>query len=150
MDLIPHATLGAPPLRLHGNARRALRGTTGLFVLLLLALAAAPSRADLIPVGETASTFNYVDPATVDKNGALRNVWVLIDYKEKAPTGAMSIRALHTFDCAAARYTMQSSFDYSEPRASGTLLRAKGRTDRWTRISPDSIAEAIGQMVCTK
>ncbi|MBM3347246.1 MAG: hypothetical protein FJY55_12220 [Betaproteobacteria bacterium] len=137
--------------RSHGDTRRgSAGGIPGLVLLVLLALAAVPASAELVPVGETLTAFNYIDADTVDKKGDLRNVWVLIEYKEKTPSGAISVRSLQAFDCAAAKYTMQSSYDYSEARASGRLLRAKGRTDRWTSISPASVAENIGQLVCTK
>ena len=62
-------------------------------ILCLLALLAAPARAEWVAVSESNDLVAYIEPATIRKNGNFRKVWQVQDLKQRDEHGAMSRRS---------------------------------------------------------
>ena len=115
---------------------------------LLLLFAAAPVLAEWVRVGRTDAAVHYVDPATVRKDGNLRQVWALQDMVRWGDDGIRSIRSLQEYDCALQRFRYLTLETHSEPMAGGWILATHNLRDAWSDRPPGTKASAIGKIVC--
>lgn len=106
---------------------------------------AAPAWAEWVKVGRTDAAVHYVDPASLSKDGNLRQVWVMQDMVEADAGGVRSIRALQEYDCAQQRFRYLSVAAHSGPMAGGWILATHEMRDGWSNR-----ASAIGKMVCAE
>lgn len=123
-----------------------------VIVMLLLAVVSSSAAAEWVRVGETGISVTYYDPAKTQKNGAIHRVWVLQDFKQKAPDGVMSMRSLEEFDCKENRFRGISGFMYSKPMATGRTLASINTPSEWDRDlgSPSSSAKIMLKIVCAR
>ena len=95
----------------------------------------------------------YVDPDTISREGNLVTMWQLIDFKWGQGNGRGAHRFLSTethkqFDCAEKRIRFLAFTEFS--RRMGTGIAANGYVDKdnWLPIEPESINQALWEMVC--
>ena len=79
---------------------------------------------------------NYIDPATIRKEGSLRKVWEILDLKQRHKDGEMSRRSRSEYDCKNERRRFMSISEHSEPMARGETLRSVTNTSGWYDIPP--------------
>lgn len=95
-----------------------------------LMFAASPAWAEWVKVGRTDAAVHYVDPATVRKDGNLRQVWAMQDIVQSGDDDVRSIRTLQEYDCAQHRFRYLSLQAHSGPMAGGEILAAHELRDR--------------------
>ena len=95
----------------------------------------------------------YVDPDTISREGNLVTVWQLIDFKWMQGNVSGAHRFLSTethkqFDCAEKRLRLLAFTEFS--RSIGTGIPANGYVDKgnWLSVEPESINQALWEMVC--
>lgn len=100
-------------------------------------------------IGED-SIIHYFDPATIRKDGNMRRVWELQDLRERGKFGEMSRRMRFEYDCKQERYKSLGFSFHTEPMAGGTVLLSDGERNEWKAIPPDTTAETIFNILCSK
>ena len=97
----------------------------------------------------------YVDPATIRREGNLVAVWQLVDFKwmqgsARGPARFLSTKTHKQFDCAKQRLRLLAFTEYS--RNMGTGISADGLVDtgNWILVEPESINQALWEVVCGK
>jgi hypothetical protein len=95
----------------------------------------------------------YVDPDTIRRDGNLVTMWQLIDFKWGQGNGRGAHRFLSTkthkqFSCAEKRVRFLAFTEFS--RRMGTGISADGYVDtgNWLAVEPESINQALLEMVC--
>lgn len=133
---------------------------SGLWVLItLLFLSTTPVNAEwvaverdyLVPGLQTV----YVDSDSIRREGSLVTMRQLIDFKwmqgsARGPTRFLSTETHKQFDCAEKRLRLLAFTEFSHRLATG--IRADGYVDtgRWIPVEPDSINQALWEVVCGK
>jgi hypothetical protein len=121
------------------------------FVLtFLLMLATTTACAEWLRLGETGTAAYYLDAATVRKDGSLRRVWELIDWKARLPDGQRSWRSLFEYDCKKERYRLVALSIHSGPMATGGILVSTSISDNWDYLAPDTMVETKLRIVCSQ
>lgn len=92
---------------------------------------------------------HYIDPATVQKDGNLRQVWELQDLKQRHKNGYLSGRSRLEFDCKERRVKGLFFNVYVDQMGMGEIL-SSGPLNHSTDIPPSSSAEIIFNIVCAK
>lgn len=123
-----------------------------VILMMLLAVVSSSMAAEWERVGETDISVTYYDPVKIQKNGGTYRVWVLQDFKQRAPDGVMSMRSLEEFDCKGNRFRGISGSMYSKPMASGQTLASINTPSKWDRdLGPsNSSADIILKIVCNR
>lgn len=119
-------------------------------IILILALVTAPAWAAWEKTASNDKGTFYVDPATIRKNGDLREVWQMEDFKAKRPDGAMSARTLREFDCKGEQVRVLASSEHAGEKATGKTLKSKNETSKWGHIPPNTVIAAISKTVCSR
>ena len=92
----------------------------------------------------------YYEPATILKDGNMRQVWQLQNLSRSLQNGATSFRMLREYDCNKARWRSLAIYTHTEPMAGGTVLETAGEDSNWNGIRPDTIAEVLLDLVCVQ
>jgi hypothetical protein len=92
----------------------------------------------------------FHDPATIRKDGNIRRMWELWDFKKRDKYGAMSGRWRTEFDCKLERYRNLGFSIHSDPMAGGTVLLTGGEDNTWMAIAPDTRGATALNIVCAK
>ena len=79
-----------------------------VFLIVTLLLVACRASAEWVKFAEIEQTVFYLDPATIQRNGNLRRVWQLRDWKVRNSDGQLSARILREYDFARRRGTGSS------------------------------------------
>jgi len=90
----------------------------------------------------------YFDPATIRKDGNMRRVWALQDYRKRDTDGVMSRRARFEYDCKQESYRFLGISIHSEPMAGGKVLLTGGEDNNWNAIAPSTNDEILLNLVC--
>ncbi len=119
-----------------------------LIATLLMFIAAAPAWAQWKMLTESHRDYLYVLPESIRKDGNLRRIWVIHDFKQ-AEEGNRSIRSFQEFDCKDKRTRVLQS-EYLRGQM-GLGERGYGFTTpaAWEYIVPQSLNEAILNFVCS-
>ena len=122
-----------------------------IVMLALLMLAATPAWAEWVKVSETYADWNYYDPTTIRKVGAVRRVWQMEDLKARSADGALSRRFLGEYNCKEDRWRILAFTFHAGPVAMGEIL-ANYSTEptKWFDIAPGTVAEQIFRLVCVR
>jgi len=91
----------------------------------------------------------YIDPATVQKDGNLRQVLQLQDLKQRHKTGYLSGSTRLEFDCKDKRVKGLFFSVYADQMGMGKTLDS-GPLNNSTDIPPSSSAEIVLNIVCAK
>jgi hypothetical protein len=129
-----------------------------IILVVMLAVAATSARAQWVKVAEDGDTAYYVDPATLRRDGGLRQVWEIQDFAARRPGGARSRYALFEFDCSAERWRVLSITDHAEPMAAGNVVGSWKGESAWgyvapmtgTNIAPSATNRTILRYVCSR
>ena len=117
-------------------------------LLMLLALVAAPAAADWKRVGETPEAVYWIDPKDVKKEGDIRSVPVLYDFKLVRKDGAASRLTLDQYDCKKQAYRSLSYILHSQPRARGKVVGTGNLSPKWDALERGMPQFAVFQAVC--
>ena|ERR1035437_6576475 len=127
-----------------------MKSAMRLAIGLILALATAPALAAWEKAASSDKGTFYIDPATIRKNGDLREVWQVEDFKAKRPDGAISVRTLREFDCKGDRVRVLANSEHSGAMATGKTLVSKNDTGKWGHIPPSTVIAVISKAVCAR
>ena len=119
-------------------------------LMAVLLLAAGHARAVWVKYGETEQFVFYLDPATIQRNGELRRVWQLRDWKAGNRGEQRSARILREYECKDRRNRVLAVTEFAGPMATGTPLRSSGFAPaKWEHIAPDTAGAIMLQRVCS-
>jgi len=122
--------------------------TKQIALTILIALASVGARAEWVLVNDNDELRSYLDFASARKDGDLRRIWGLQDFKRPGPHGEMSALVLTEWDCAHARRRFLSSMLFSSAMTKGTLVGASKTTD-WDSAGTRTFSESVEQAVCS-
>ena len=97
----------------------------------------------------------YVDPATIRRDGNLVAVWQLVDFKwmqgsARGPARFLSTKTHKQFDCAKPRLRLLAFTEYSRNMGTGISVDGLVDTGNWILVEPESINQALWEVVCGK
>lgn len=101
-------------------------------------------------VYETKTAVHYIDPATMQKNGQLRQVLTLQDLKQRGKRGELSMRALMEYDCSEKRVRPISATAHRDQMAVGEIVARISKPAAWNPIAPDSAFATTLRYVCAQ
>jgi len=105
--------------------------------------------ADWVKIGWSDAFTTYIDRASVVKNGSLRKVWVILDYKEKQEDGFLSERSSEEFECRQRLYRTRDINTFSGQMGQGqTVTHTPLGDSEWREIPPDSIVATVFKTAC--
>ena len=95
-----------------------------------------------------------IDRASIEKDGSLRRVWTMLDYREPQKTSQgkayLSSRALMEMECAKRQVRTRSMSLYSGHNLSGEALTSEGIFDQWQAVPPNSPVFTMFKVVCER
>jgi hypothetical protein len=136
-----------------------MRAARGVLMVLLLA-AAAPARADWVPVDKgdrgffsafSGGTRYYIDPTSIAREGNIRRVWEIHDLGDKGPQGERSVLASVEYDCVEKRMRTVKATGKSQAMARGEIIPLRAAFDDWIVLQPgrdDATLFKILDLVC--
>ena len=116
--------------------------------LFAVTLLASTAWADWTRMGETDEGAFFLDPATIHRNGTVRQVWELMDLKQRDEGGELSRRTLVAYDCAQSRTKVLSISTYWESMASGQALLSVAHEGLWKEVPAGTAYAAAFKWVC--
>jgi hypothetical protein len=116
----------------------------------LLATSGASALAEWTPYFLLGDVVFSIDHETIRRDGSMRKVWQIHDYKQLGKYGEMSVRMRTEYDCQAERHRVLSISLHSENMASGETLKSTSHVGLWLDIPPGSAAEVALKIVCAK
>lgn len=121
---------------------------------LLLAVAvstfSAAAAAQWVKLGETHDTLLYQNPSTLEKNGPLRRVWEIQDFRTDVfGDGVRSLRYHAEYDCSGGRMRVLSLHAFKSRMATGAALDVPFSTSDWVPIPLNSIASISLTVACS-
>ena len=93
-----------------------------IVLVALLMLANTSAWAEWERLGETDEFIQYIDPATIRKDGNFIRVWALQDRQVQNADGVRSIRALEEYECKQVRSRLLSLSVHSGSMATGNVI----------------------------
>jgi len=126
---------------------------------MLLVFSDNPASADWVtvekpyPVRELQTL--YIDPATIHREGNLVEVQQLTDYRwmQGGPRGTprfLSTTIHKQFKCTDKRLRLLAYTEFSHRMTVGIASNGYVDKDRWLPVEPDSINEALWEILCKK
>lgn len=122
--------------------------TKKALLLSLLLLVTGSAWAEWQKVAETDETIFYIDPTTIRKNGNMRLVWELRDFKRLRWDLASSFRVRLRYDCNDERVQVLSGTLHSASMADGFVLKEVKGDNSWSDIRPENPLSAALAIVC--
>ncbi|NBW54079.1 MAG: hypothetical protein EBR42_02070 [Betaproteobacteria bacterium] len=123
-----------------------------LLCLSLVALPWCASAADWVALGLADIGTYGIDRASIEKEGPLRRVWTMLDYREpqKSAQGKtyLSSRALMEMECTKRQVRTRSMALYSGHNLGGEALTSEGIFDQWQSVPPNSPVFTMFKVVC--
>lgn len=110
-----------------------------VLLAMFIMFAATPAWAEWLEVGQSMSLTLYMDPATLSKDGNHRKAWVLYDFRNRATSGELSVRAYREFDCDQRRVRTLSISYFAEPMAGGLILSKSDTPDEWQSVPAKTV-----------
>jgi hypothetical protein len=120
-----------------------------LFLVCILILSSAV-RADWVLVDETDEELFFYDPTTIRKDGNMRRVWRLQNFKQPDEDGVMSRRYHTEYDCKEERFRYLDISTHSQPMSYGKTLATGQGSREWYGIPPRTTSEIMLKIVCAK
>ena len=124
-----------------------------LLIGLMLLLVSGAASAEWTVVGPNEEINQYVDKATIRRNGNFVKMWDLVDYKKAQVFGGtsdLSYRSLVEYDCKEKRYRSLALTTYSGQMLSGTVNFIGNDTQKWKAVASGSMAETLRKIACGK
>ena len=108
--------------------------------------------ADWISVGMSDSAVYGIDRSTIEKDGHLRRLWSMLDYRQPQKNSLgktyLSSRMLMEIDCQQKLGRSRSLAIYSGAHLSGEMLTSEGVIADWQPIPPSSPVFTMMRHVC--
>jgi hypothetical protein len=105
--------------------------------------------ADWVKIGGSDTFVTYIDRSSIVKNGSLRKIWVILDFKEKQEDRFLSERSSEEFDCRQRLYRTRDIRSFSGQMGQGqTVTHTPLGDSDWGEIPPDSIVETAFKVAC--
>jgi len=103
----------------------------------------------------------YFDPATIRREGDLVTIWQLTDYKWAQgnvglgrflmdPSRFLSTKTHKQFDCAEKQFRLLAYSEFLSHMGTGRRNNGYVDQDNWLPVEPDSINQALWEVVCNK
>jgi hypothetical protein len=125
-----------------------------LVCLCLSALSGYALASDWVSLGLADHATYGIDRASIEKDGQLRRVWTMLDYREpqKSSQGKtyLSSRALMEMECAKHQVRTRSMSLYSGHNLGGEALTSEGIFDQWQAVPPNSPVTTMFKVVCER
>ena len=123
-----------------------------LLGLTLVALSMCANAADWVALGLADLGTYGIDRASIEKDGNMRRVWTMLDYREpqKSAQGKtyLSSRALMEMECAKRQVRTRSMALFSGHNLGGEALTSEGIFDQWQSVPPNSPVFTMFKVVC--
>jgi hypothetical protein len=124
------------------------------YLLALLILFASPAWADwtLVTTNDNGTKF-YIDYSTIRKDGNLRKVWEVTDFKNSETfNGAvyLSVRTRAEYDCKEERKRTLTATAHSGLLAQGNIVWKGESPSNWDYLPPDTSGFEMLKWVCSK
>jgi hypothetical protein len=122
------------------------------YLLALLLLFASPAWADwtLVTDNDNGTKF-YIDYSTIRKDGNLRKVWEVTDFKNPETFNGLvylSVRARAEYDCKEERKRTLTTTAHSGLRTQGSIVWRDELPSNWNDAPPRSAMLEMLQRVC--
>lgn len=117
-----------------------------------LALAAvhAPAAAQWVKIAETHDTVLFQAPGTLQKEGQLRRVWEVQDFKTDVfGDGVRSLRYQSEYDCVGGRFRVLTLHGFKSRMATGEALDVPFSVGDWVPLPVSSIASVSLAVACS-
>jgi len=125
-----------------------------LVCLCLSTLSGYALASDWVSLGLADHATYGIDRASIEKDGQLRRVWTMLDYREpqKSSQGKTyrSSRALMEMECAKHQVRTRSMSLYSGHNLGGEALTSEGIFDQWQAVPPNSPVSTMFKVVCER
>lgn len=102
-----------------------------------------------VKVSKSGDVF-YFEPDTIDKDGQYREVWNLIDLKQKDSDGIHSSVMRIKYDCKNEKWRGLDMLSYSGSMGSGRILDSTLGGSEWMPVRRDSSLDTMLDIVCDK
>lgn len=128
-------------------------------LLILLVLMSESAYAEWVPVQKEyllpGLQTVYIDPTTIERDGALVTLWQLTDYKWMQGGPRSTPRFLSTtiqkqFDCMEKRFRLLAYTEFSHRMASGTAADGLVDQEMWLPVKPASMSQSLWEVACGK
>lgn len=95
----------------------------------------------------------YLDPATIHREGNLVAIWQLTDFRwmqggPRATPRFLSTTTHKQFECTHKRLRILAYSEFSQRMATGIASNGYVDKDMWLPVEPDSINQALWEIVC--
>lgn len=120
-------------------------------ILALMAMAfSASAAAEWVKIGETHDTVLFLASDTFRKEGNLRRIWEIQDFKEDVfGDGVRSLRYQSEYDCIGERLRVLYLQAFKSQMAIGEALNVPFNGKDWVPIPDGSIASISFRVVCS-
>jgi hypothetical protein len=123
-----------------------------LVCLSLGALSLCANAADWVALGLADIGTYGIDRASIEKQGPVRRVWTMLDYRDAQKTAQgkiyLSSRALMEMECAKKQVRTRSMALYTGHNLGGDALTSEGIFDQWQAVPPNSPITTMFKVVC--
>ena len=125
-----------------------------LLMGLMLAMTAGAASAEWTAAGDSDEFIQYVDRATIRRNGNLVKMWDLKDYKtvQKSAAGKsyLSDKGQEEYDCKEEKRRILAFAWFEGQMGNGKVVYSDSDPGKWTPIGPGSIGETLWKIACGK
>ena len=125
-----------------------------LLMGLMLLVTATATSAGWTQVGEGDAFVQYVDRATIRRNGNFVKMWDLADYNTVQTVGSvpyLSQKEYYEYDCKEERVRMLSFIWTDGKMGNGKVVSVVDETgSNWFPVSPRTFAEKLWKIACGK
>lgn len=123
-----------------------------LLGLMLLMIATAAS-AEWTIAGDNENFNQYVDKATIRRDGNFVKMWDLLDYKRVKVIGGksdLSQRTQKEYDCKEEKVRILVLTSFSGQMGNGTINYDDSNTEKWRPVAPGTVNETLWKIACGK
>ena len=122
-----------------------------VFAIIALLMTANIASADWVRYADNEDGDDfYLDPATIRREGHIRIVWEIQDFKRRDSLGELSRRGLREYDCKQQRLRSLSITFHSERMGKGKVLYSSNATSEWNYFPPGSASAIALRLLCAK
>ncbi len=125
-----------------------------LLLGLMLLVTAGAASAEWTRVGDNYLFFQYVDGATIRRNGNLVKMWDLSDFKtvQTGPSGEsyLSQKTQLEYDCKEEKGRRLAYILFGGQMGNGKVVYSDSDTDKWSPNAPESFGEIMWKIACGK
>ena len=123
-----------------------------LLCLSLVALSLCANAADWVALGLADIGTYGIDRASIEKDGNMRRVWTMLDYREPQRSAQgktyLSSRALMEMECVKRQVRTRSMALFSGHNLGGESLTSEGIFEQWQAVPPNSPVFTMFKVVC--